>query len=658
MQRHGGGTIKMTPNKKFRFALVSHSEELGVCVRRSVNPETEDVTIKVVNMGEAIPTAEALIADGVEIIFGHGGNSHLMFQRLGQAVVDIPRSYLDLIIAILKAKQFDRRIGLPSYERPTDGIETIERLLDIDVHQIVHNTAVELEQGVIDAFEQGIRVVVGGGISRRTMTSLGGRGIIVEPRQSVIEEALRKARMIAAARRMEMENTGRITTILQMIDDGVIGVDNFGRLNIYNAPAEKILGVELKSAMGQSLSKILKDMNLIDVLSSGQSEIDVVKTVGHRDIVFNALPIKIGDKSQGAVAVFKTVSRIENISRKLKADLYHKGFIAKYTLDDIQGHSPAIGQLKQMAAKYANTDATVMVRGDTGTGKELLAQAIHNLSPRHHHPFVALNCAALPESLLESELFGYEEGAFTGAKRGGKTGLFELAHNGTLFLDEIADIPPSLQVRLLRAIESKEVMRVGGDRYVPVDVRIISSSYKDLKAEVNQGRFRADLYYRLAVLNLHLPPLRERFEDIPSLVEGLLQQYQKSPQAITPDMHAAMRQYSWPGNIRELNSFIESYLILLGAAECDPDLFQMLLDDIRHTPAGTDADAPLKTAAPTEPIAVSPAEPDGTLKDRLAAYEQQVIADTLKTCRYSKKETAQRLGISVNTLWRKLNPSG
>ena len=648
----------MTPDKKFRFALVSHSEELGECVRRCVNPETEDVIIKVVNMGEAIPAADALIADGIEIIFGHGGNAHLMFHRFGQAVVEIPRSYLDLIIAFLKAKKFDRRIGLPSYASPTDGIETIENLLDIDIHQIVHNTSPELERGVVDAFEQGVRVVVGGGISRRTITSLGGRGIIVEPRESVIEATLQKARMIAAVRRMEAENTGRITTILQMIDDGVIGVDNFGRLDIYNAPAEQILGVDLKGAVGQSLSKVLKDMNLIDVLSSGKSQIDVIKTVGKRDIVFNALPIKIGDKTQGAVALFKTVSRIQNISRKLKEDLYHKGFIAKYTLDDIRGQSPAIQRLKEKAAKYARADATVMVRGETGTGKELLAQAIHNLSPRHDQPFVAVNCAALPESLLESELFGYEEGAFTGAKRGGKIGLFELAHKGTLFLDEIADIPASLQVRLLRVIESKEVMRVGGDRYVPVDVRIISSSYKDLREEVNQGRFRADLYYRLAVLKLHVPPLRERLEDIPFLIKGLLNHYRKTRQAVPQDLHAAMRHYHWPGNIRELNSFIESYLILLDKAECDRPLFQTLLDEIQAAPATYDATA-LKDNAPTEaPAAAVVCETNGTLKEMLAAYEKQLIADTLKTCRYSKKETARHLGISVNTLWRKLNPSG
>ena len=192
---------------------------------------------------------------------------------------------------------------------------------------------------------------------------------------------------------------------------------------------------------------------------------------------------------------------------------------------------------------------------------------------------MAINCAALPESLLESELFGYEEGAFTGAKRGGKIGLFELAHQGTVYLDEIADISAGLQMRLLRVIENKEVMRVGGDRYVPVDVRIISSSYKDLHREMKKDRFRPDLYYRLAVLKLKLPALRERKEDIPLIIEALLESRATSNSAFTPKMLAYLNRYHWPGNVRELISFVESYLILLKAKNHDEQLIAMLLEE-------------------------------------------------------------------------------
>lgn len=213
----------MRVNKKFRFALVGHSEELADAVRRCFNPHTEEVIIKVVDIGEAPAVAGKLVEEGTEIIFGHGGNAHHMLQEIGQPVVEIPRTYLDMMEAFIKARQFDTRIGLTSFNGPTDGIDRIEEILGIKVRQIVHHTTAQLEQGVYDAFAEGIRVIVGGGISHRTITSLGGKGIVIEPRKSAVEKAFSEARLIASRRRKEAENSARIRTILQMIDDGVIG---------------------------------------------------------------------------------------------------------------------------------------------------------------------------------------------------------------------------------------------------------------------------------------------------------------------------------------------------------------------------------------------------------------------------------------------------
>ena len=644
----------MSMEKKFKFALVGHSEELADAVRQCINPRTEDVIIKVVNIGEAPATAKKLVEEGTEIIFGHGGNAYHMMQEIEQPVVEIPRTYLDMMEAFIKARQYDTRIGLTSFTGPTDGIDLIEEILGIKVRQIVHHTTAQLEQGVRDAFAEGIRVLVGGGISNRTITSLGGKGIVIEPRKSAVEKVFSEARLIASRRRKEAENSARIRTILQMIDDGVIGVDNYGRIDIYNEAAEKILGMDLKGSMQQSLNKILKDIQLIDVLTSGNPRIDAIKKVGRDNIVVNALPIHIEGRSQGAVALIKNVSRIQSINRKLKENLYLKGFVAKHTLDDIIGETPPMQQLKEKVQHYARTHTTTMLQGETGTGKELLAQSIHNLSPRKNQPFVAINCAALPESLLESELFGYEEGAFTGAKRGGKIGLFELANHGTVFLDEIADIPVGLQVRLLRVIENKEVMRVGGDRYVPIDVRIISSSHKDLRQEVNRGNFRADLYYRLAILRLKLPPLRERLDDIEPILRHILTKLGQSSKSVTAEMIAAMKCYHWPGNIRELISFIESYLILLDKSTRSQELFFRLLNEQMDEPATLKTPTPechLDSEAPLPSLITS----SGSLKETLEGYENQVIETTLRACQYNKKETARRLGISVNTLWRKMN---
>jgi propionate catabolism operon transcriptional regulator len=643
----------VSDEKKFRFAVVGHSYELANAVQRCVNPETEELITRVVNAGEGVSVAKQLVDEGIEIIFGHMGNAQLMFQEIGQPVVEIPRTHLDMMIAFKKAKAFGSHIGLTSFSEPTDGIDFIEEILDIKIHQIIFENFAEMETGVNEAFNQGVRVLVGGGVSTKIIPALGGRGIVVEPRQRAVEKAFREARVIASFRRKEAENTARLKTILQMIEDGVVCVDNYGRIDIYNENAETILGMNLKRTVGQSQSRILKDTHLLDVLTSGKPKRDVIKKIGPHKIVVNALPIENEGRPKGAVALLKTVSRIESISRKFKESLYSRGFVAKHTLKDLVGETAIMRQLKLRAKQYAQTHTTLIIQGETGTGKELLAQAIHNLSPRRQQPFVAINCAALPESLLESELFGYEEGAFTGAKRGGKIGLFELAHRGTVYLDEIADISAGLQMRLLRVIENKEVMRVGGDRYVPVDVRIISSSYQDLHREMKKGCFRPDLYYRLAVLKLKLPALHERKEDIPLIIEKVLASRAAFNSTFTTKMLAYMNRYHWPGNVRELISFVESYLIQLRTKNHDEQLISMLLEEqMQEASHWEEAPSDDNTEAACDINADEVVA--GTLKEMMERVECKLIQDTLRACRFNKKETAKRLGISVNTLWRKL----
>jgi propionate catabolism operon transcriptional regulator len=280
------------------------------------------------------------------------------------------------------------------------------------------------------------------------------------------------------------------------------------------------------------------------------------------------------------------------------------------------------------------------------------------MSSRKNEPFVTINCAALPEQLLESELFGYEEGAFTGAKRGGKTGLFDLANTGTIFLDEIGDISKSLQVRLLRVIESKEVMRLGGDKYVSVDIRILSASHKDLRVEVAMNRFRADLYYRLSILKLSIPPLRERLQDIPEIIESLLTKHHKPTSTISKRMYKRMHRYPWHGNIRELFSFIESYLILLDKKPRDEPLFMELMEELDMTGMKEMVCLADTTKMPGEaemPAIVPGGDFCAKLKGMVEAYEYKVIENTLKTCKFNRAEAAQQLGISANTLWRKYN---
>ena len=641
-------------NRKYRFALISNSYKVAEAVRSCVNPETEKVDIAVIKVGEEKDAACKLLDRGAEVFFAYGATRRNIINTIDQPVVDVSRSYLDLVTAMIKARKHSDHIGLSSFGKLTDGVDILENLLGVKVHQFAFTNITELIRGVENLAEDGIRVVVGGGVTKRTMEAKGGIGIINVPGKSSVELAFEDARMIADVRRKEAASGERLRTILEMIDEGVVSVDNYGRLDNYNHRAEQILGIRMKHDIGRPSSGIGKKINLIDVIRTGKPEIDTFKKVGNNNIFVSLLPIKIDGDTQGAVAILKDADNIQNMSRKLKESSYLKGFVARYTVADIKHKCKKMNHLLAKTTRYAKTDATILIRGETGTGKELLAQSIHNLNHRKMQPFVAINCAAIPESLLESELFGHEEGAFTGAKKGGRAGLFEMANGGTIFLDEIADISQGMQARLLRVIETKEVMRVGGDRYVPVNLHIISSTYKDLYREVRSGHFRADLFYRLAVLKLHIPPLRDRVEDIPIIIEAWLEKLRKPGyMPLSPDMVEQLKHHQWQGNVRELTSFVESYLTLLNGSTADKQLFVDLFQELREQG---------DLSGPIEKFDVENAEmqqkylfrSSGNLKKRLEKYESMIIKQMLQECQFSKKKTAEQLGVSVNTLWRKM----
>ena len=634
--------------KKFKFAFISNSKELAELVQRHADPASEEVITKLATMEEALPIAKQFLAEGVEVILGGGGTGSLLFHTLGHPVVKIARTHLDILRALMKARDFGKDIVLTSFARPTDGIEVFEELLSIRVRQLIFKTTEELITGITAAVHAGVSCIVGGSICTKIVISLGGNGVFVIPSKEVVLQALQEARAIAASRRKEKEDTEQLRTILETIKVGVIVIDNDGKIKIFNQMASDIFGLEMPKAIGHPLPEVIKGTGLLNVLKTGEPEIDQIRRIGNVDIVINSLPIKVDGRTKGCVATFKEAMRIQNIDRKLREKLYAKGFVARYTIDRIRSESAKMALLLEQVRKYAPTDETILIQGETGTGKEILAQSIHNLSRRKGKPFVAVNCSALPESLLESELFGYEEGAFTGARKGGKIGLFELANGGTIFLDEIADIPASLQVRLLRVLEEKELMRVGGDSIVPVDVRILSSTYKDLAREVQMGKFRIDLYFRLAVLTLHIPPLRERPEDIPGLAQELLDLYSQGRKTISAAMLQQLQGHHWIGNIRELDSLIKRYVIMLDRAKTDDRLLAGLLEDLRKSHMGL-RDEGQPTFADNAPgYGAKP------LKVKLEEMEKDLIREALRECQFNKKRAAQKLGISVNTLWRKL----
>ncbi|MBZ2174882.1 sigma 54-interacting transcriptional regulator [Schnuerera sp. xch1] len=359
----------------------------------------------------------------------------------------------------------------------------------------------------------------------------------------------------------------QLDILLQVIDAGVIAINPEGEVLLYNDNAKNIVGFKEEEVINRDGIELFNQIPFEYVLKKLVSvEEKIIKMDGY-DVVTSVNPLVHSGKLYGAIAVIRKYSDTEKKQHKLRQKLIGKGYKAKYHFNDIIGKSDTINRAKNIARRMAKSNSSILITGETGTGKELFAQAIHNSSSRKKYQFVAVNCGAFPETLLESELFGYEEGAFTGARKGGKPGLFELAHNGTLFLDEITEMPMNLQVKLLRVLQEREIARIGGNRIINVDIRIIAATNKDIKSMVNRGEFREDLYYRLNVLPLKIPPLRARREDILFLARKVMEEF-NSDFVLTEAAKEQLLSYNWDGNVRELRNYIE-YFVNLGKKEIE-----------------------------------------------------------------------------------------
>jgi sigma-54 dependent transcriptional regulator, acetoin dehydrogenase operon transcriptional activator AcoR len=418
--------------------------------------------------------------------------------------------------------------------------------------------------------------------------------------------------------------------LLQNMSDGLISIDNNGIITEINAKAGEMFGVNPGTVKGRHVTQVYQGASP-EILSSAAG-------YEGREIILEKMGRKISSSASllrddagitiGAVAVFRDVNSHALAKRPLVVVPRH------YTFEDIVGESPAIAALKEWAKLAASSPSTVLIKGESGTGKELFAQAVHNASSRRNCPFIAINSAALPEHLIESELFGYEDGAFTGSRRGGQAGKFEIAHGGTVFLDEIGDMPLSVQTKLLRVIQEKKVARIGSAHERHVDIRFIAATHKDLKAETDQGRFRQDLFYRMNVLEIVIPPLRARMEDVPMLAAHLADKiavrFNRSV-LLEQDFLTKLQSYTWPGNVRELENAIERAIIRAGDSGV---LTAALLDP------------PTREVPPTESRSV----PLKSLRDA----EKDIIAEALAFFAGNIQKTAAKLGIGRNTLYRKM----
>lgn len=438
---------------------------------------------------------------------------------------------------------------------------------------------------------------------------------------------------------------------LDALGEWVIVVDAASKIKFINRPYAQFLGVKPEDLYDCYVVDVIENTRMHLVIASGQEELSKLQEIQGQHIIANRYPIRLAGKVIGAIGfvLYHDTHEWRQINTQIKAlvselDFYRRALDkeqsgARYHLSDLIGRSLLIKAVNNKIQKVAGGDASVLIRGESGTGKELYAHALHLLSERSKAPFIKINCAAIPENLLESELFGYAEGAFTGAKRGGKQGKFQLADQGTLFLDEIGDMPLAMQAKLLRVLQDREIEAVGSNRLVKIDVRLVTATHQPLEQLIAQGKFREDLYYRINVVAVELPALRDRREDIPALAEHFLTKLANRTGRRAPKLTASaltrMLEYAWPGNVRELENAIESAFYLSQGNKIS-------LQSLPNALTSGIESAELHTE-------------HGTLKQRLALAEKEILLEALAACDGNRQQAAAMLGIGKTTIYDKLS---
>lgn len=470
---------------------------------------------------------------------------------------------------------------------------------------------------------------------------------------SAIENAMRQALYMIDNNRREVERTEQLLQILNAFSEGFLAVDSRGKIAMFNQALCDIAGIQSSTVIGSSLEEVKNTMYFVKLLTESSNE-SILNYHGKKYIVNRPY-----FPNTGLLRSIWSVSNLSDIQEKTaiyQKKLVNNGYKAKYHFSDIVSVSPLMESIKEKAKRYARTDCNILILGESGTGKEMMAQSIHNESEYRNGPFVAINCAALPENLLESELFGYEEGAFTGARRNGKEGLIELSNHGTLFLDEVSLMPLTLQAKLLRSLQERQISRLGGTQIISVENRIICATNDDLMKAVRSGQFREDLYYRLDVLNIRVPPLRERVGDIPFLVRTLLRRKgiaRRRLMGIDESLIHYFTSYSWPGNFRQLEAFLERLFALNPGIQVQEDLLRSLFGELPPDPKVKTGDS--DTGDSTHHLTTKEGYlVSGTLEET----EEQIIREAYRRCCGNIGTLTEVLGIGRTTLWRKLKQYG
>lgn len=631
--------------RKTKMAFLAPFSELAKMARNVAKELNEDITVY--EGMDDYPSAETLQNEGYEVIITRGPMVNLFRQRTSIPIIRCDPAALDFFKAFVEAGRLDSSVGLVTSWETLFDQKYIENFLGIAIWiSQMCNSKDDISRELSAAVRMGIKVVVGGTITADMALQYGLKCVKLYTGKETVVESIEKAKETVRVSREKLVENERLKIIIDMEQNGIISIDDNKIVTVFNAMAEEITGIKREEIIGRPIDRFFPESLMLGSMKEAKSSFGDIVKIGSVLTVNNRIPILVNNRVMGIVSTYQEVNKLQEIEAKVRKEINKKGFTAKWSISNLVGEAKNFKDTLSAAGIYARTESTVLITGETGTGKGLLAQGIHLASRRAKGPFVAVNCSALPESLLESELFGYEEGAFTGARRRGKQGLFELAHKGTIFLDEIAATSLNLQSRLLRVVEEKEVMRVGGDQIIPLDIRVIAASNYDLRKHSFEGGFRPDLFYRLNVLNLKLPPLRDRPNDILLLFRHFLSSLKvsnrKIESIILPEFSQALLEYAWPGNIRELEHFAEKVAALTQIENVSfSGVIGSLLAELRENQLA-DENANFK---------------DGVYI-KLASLEEmenEIIKKLYKKYCGNKMRLAKQLNISRTTLWKRLD---
>lgn len=564
----------------------------------------------------------------VDVFVGSGGNADFLEKYLRDIpLVRVKVTGFDLLNAMREVKRFSDCAAIITHRTPLHQLDEVRDVLSMRLETATYTQQENIDDILRTMFAKGIRDVIGSAFILERASLMGMRGHFIWSLDG-IQEAFETAIALARNIKNSAEQAKKLNYILDYSAEGIILTDQKGIITDFNTSAERILQRKRASVIGKSCREVLPNTQLHVVMEQKQPQYNKIQDLGNVKIVTNRSPIMYNDEMIGSLATFFSVSNIKKAEASIRQNQFQSRYLAQSSFYSLVGKSTAWIRMKNTAERYARYDASLLICGESGTGKELIAQCIHNGSPRKGERFVTLHCAAFSPVQLERELFGYEEATVLNGNKNGRAGAVEQAHRGTLFLDEVCDIPLKLQARILHVIENKEVLRIGGDTAIPVDIRIVATTNKDLWGMVREGTFREDLYYRLNVLRINVPGLRERKEDIPLLIRRfipLIRGDLTGPEMEQISSLPCFQSYSWPGNIRELRNIIERFCIMFQPGMDMEELASQVME-----------------------------RPAGIMPEQTDQEERQRLIDALRASEWNREQAALSLGISRTTLWRKL----